>query len=264
MATSIPAGLKITAIPVLRDNYVWCLDNGQQAVLVDPGDAPPVLAFLQQHALALAGIWLTHHHADHVGGVAEILAADNLASQAVVYGPAAELIPTVRQPLLGGEQLLLWGLDVQVLPIAAHTRGHLAYHLPAMKALFCGDTLFGAGCGRLFEGTPDDLFTALSRLRALPNETQVYCAHEYTLANLKFAQTVEPQNGAIAQRIADTEQLRMRGLPSLPSSLGLERETNPFLRWDAFSVQQAAQSFDPTVCNDIAVLGALRRWKDGF
>lgn len=265
MPKPISAGLKVTAIPVLRDNYVWCLDNGRQAYLVDPGEAAPVATFLQQNALTLAGILLTHHHRDHVGGVAELLDQfDSAISQIDVYGPAVEAISETRQPLRGGETLQVLGFTVQVMSVAAHTRGHLAYYLPTAKALFSGDTLFGAGCGRLFEGSGDDLFAALSCLRDLPDETQIYCAHEYTEANLRFAQAVEPKNAAITQRIIDTARLRVLGQPSVPSLLGLERETNPFLRWDTPTVSQAAQWFDPSAKTDVSILAAVRRWKDAF
>lgn len=259
-------GVKVTAIPVLRDNYVWCLDNGCYAYVVDPGESGPVVAFLNRHQLRLEGILLTHHHQDHIGGVADLLENFDSAGLVKVYAPMTEAIPLTRQPLLGGEEVYCFGLTVEVLSVAAHTRGHLAYYLPAINTLFCGDALFGAGCGRLFEGTARDLLCALKKLRSLPSATKIYCAHEYTLANLQFAQAVEPDNPTVAQRIIDTEILRANGESSVPSLLIQECATNPFLRWDVITVQQAAQAFDPQIDPQEAeaVLGAIRRWKDRY
>lgn len=257
-------GIQINRIPALRDNYIWCLADGRTAWVIDPGEAAPVLAHLQQHQLTLAGVLLTHHHADHVGGVAELLAVCEGAESLPVYGPAVEEIAVTRQPLWGGESLGLLGQTCQVLNVAAHTRGHLAYYLPELNALFCGDALFGAGCGRLFEGTPQQLAQVMAQLRALPEATAIYCAHEYTQMNLPFAQAIEPQNRALAERVQRVAVQRSQGLPTVPLSLAEECATNPFLRWDEPVVIQAVQEQLVGEASPAAVLGALRGWRDHF
>ncbi|WP_375739525.1 hydroxyacylglutathione hydrolase [Pseudomonas boanensis] len=258
--------IQIDALPAFSDNYLWLLqdDETRRCAVVDPGDAAPVLAWLNAHpGWQLSDILVTHHHADHIGGVARLKAA----CSARVIGPARENIPARDQALSDGDHVKVLGLDFQVLEVPGHTLGHIAYfHADATTPLlFCGDTLFAAGCGRLFEGSPEQMHHSLSRLAALPGETQVYCTHEYTLSNLRFAKAVEPGNEATAKRFTDVQRLREAGGISLPSSIALERETNPFLRASETSVKQMAderagkKNRTPT-----EVFATLRAWKDQF
>jgi hydroxyacylglutathione hydrolase len=256
----------ITALPAFVDNYIWVLHQGQQAVVVDPGDATPVLEFLQQYQLDLIGILVTHHHSDHTGGLAALAPI----CQGPIVGPLREQpkIPWLTQTVEHGESVHLLGSDWQVIAIPGHTAGHVAYFSDTNQSdplLFCGDTLFSAGCGRLFEGSPADMHSSLRLLSALPAHTRVCCAHEYTLANLRFAQTVEPHNQDIAQHRLYCEQQRAWNLPTLPSSIGTEKKINPFLRTNETAVQTAACAFaqKPLPC-DVDVLGALREWKNAF
>ncbi len=216
---------EVVPLPAFKDNYIWTLRRGRHAAVVDPGDAAPVKAYLAREGLALAAILATHHHPDHTGGIAE-LAADGVA----VFGPQGEPIPALTRPVCGGDALSIpeLGASFSVLDIPGHTRAHVAYY--GAGALFCGDTLFACGCGRLFEGTAEQMFASLAKLAALPDETRVYCGHEYTLANIQFARTVEPGNAALAEREQSARRLRAAGRPTLPSTLGEERATNPFLR----------------------------------
>lgn len=253
--------LDVHAIPAFTDNYLWLLSRGRDAVIVDPGDAAPVLKTLEERGLNLSAILVTHWHPDHIGGINKLRESHPVP----VYGPRAELarIPQLTHALDDGDQVTVLGTTFDVLAVPGHTLGHIAYF--ANLQLFCGDTLFSAGCGRLFEGTPQQMHAALGRLAALPSQTQVYCTHEYTLANLAFAVAVEPNNKKLFQRLEEVRKLRAQGLPSLPTTLGLELATNPFLRTDVPDVVQAAQSH----CNQISsspeqVFAALRRWKDDF
>jgi hydroxyacylglutathione hydrolase len=255
--------MNLTIIPVLDDNYIWLLAEGNQAWAVDPGVAAPVLEALRTRGLTLAGILVTHHHADHIGGVAQLRADTG----ATVYGPAHEPVPPPYQPLAGGETLNVLGLTWRVLAVPGHTAGHLAYYAqPQQQAplLFCGDTLFCAGCGRLFEGTPAQMLASLDALAALPDATRVCCAHEYTLGNLRFAMAVEPDNAAIAQHAAWCRQQRAQSLPTLPSTLALERQINPFLRTREPVVIAAARAHGADSNDAVAVLAALREWKNAF
>jgi len=247
-------------IPAFRDNYIWLLSRGEAAVIVDPGDAAPVEAALAAGGLQPSAILVTHHHADHQGGVAALAARFGVE----VFGPAAESITGLTRPLAGGERIYPLGPDVpfDVLAVPGHTSGHIAYL--ADGRLFCGDTLFGAGCGRLFEGTPAQMAASLVRLAALPDETEVCCAHEYTETNLRFAVAVEPDNPAIQERIAASAALRARGLPTLPSSIGLEKATNPFLRCDAPAVIAAARRRDAAAAGPVDVFAAIRGWRNEF
>jgi hydroxyacylglutathione hydrolase len=235
--------VQVIGLPAFDDNYIWVLRRDGIAAVVDPGDAAPVQAHLTATGDRLAAILLTHHHGDHVGGVTGLVKGS--ASTIEVYGPAAENIAGVTRPLAGGECLRLPGLDLEldVLAVPGHTRGHLAYHAAAIGtsgALFCGDTLFGAGCGRLFEGTPTQMQASLARIAVLPAPTLVYCAHEYTQSNLRFAITVEPHNADIQARVADVAARRTARQATVPSTIGLECATNPFLRWDSPAVVAAA------------------------
>ncbi len=255
------AGPALQPLPALRDNYIWLLAQDGAALVVDPGEAAPVQRALRDQGLQLAAILVTHHHADHVGGVAELLRTHRVP----VYGPRREAIAGVDQPLEGGETLELLGLPFQVLAVPGHTAGHIAYHSAPAELLFCGDTLFGAGCGRLFEGSPAQMLASLDQLAALPEPTRVCCAHEYTLANLRFARTVEPGNAELGRRQLACETLRAQGRPTLPSSLGEELRTNPFLRSDAAAVRRAAQEHrDGAGASRLACFAAIRDWKDRF
>ncbi|MDD5388848.1 MAG: hydroxyacylglutathione hydrolase [Gallionellaceae bacterium] len=252
--------MKVTAIPAFRDNYVWAIHDDHSVILVDPGEAAPILAWLERWQRHPVAILVTHHHADHVGGIREITARYDIP----VYGPGNETIPGGTHPLLGGEtvQINELGLAFQVLATPGHTLGHLCY--VGHGALFCGDTLFSCGCGRLFEGTPTQMHASLSRIKALPAETQVYCAHEYTLENIDFALAVEPNNTALQTRLATVRNLRGQGIPSLPVSLSTEIATNPFLRFDQTSVAvAAAQHAGHPVQPGLATFTTLRAWRDG-
>ena len=255
--------LKLIPIPAFADNYIWVLHDGQRALVVDPGDAAPVLQLLADHALQLESILVTHHHADHTGGVDALRAATG----AKVFGPASERIPGPYLPLREGDIALAMGLDFQVLDVPGHTAGHIAFYAPDMNGrplLFCGDTLFSGGCGRLFEGTPAQMLASLDKLAALPTQTCVCCTHEYTLGNLRFALAVEPGNAALQAYHAECVKLRDNDQPTLPSSIAQELLINPFLRSRQTAVRAAALHFDPAASNDISVFAALRQWKNQF
>jgi hydroxyacylglutathione hydrolase len=250
----------VIRIPAFKDNYIWLLRKGASAVVVDPGDARPVLEVLQRESLTLDSILVTHHHADHQGGVEELLQH----YPAKVFGPATESITALTHALRGGEKIALesLGVEFQVLAVPGHTRGHLAYYCP--DVLFCGDTLFAGGCGRLFEGSPAQMFASLTRLMAFPGDTAVYCAHEYTEANLRFALSVEPGNRCLRQRVNEVAVARAKGWATVPSTLELEKATNPFLRCAEAEVVAAAQALDPLVHEPVDVFSVLREWKNNF
>lgn len=255
--------MNLLALPAFSDNYIWMLHDGRQAAVVDPGDAAPVEAALDAAGLTLATILVTHHHADHVGGV------DRLRGRlrGRVYGPARERIPPPFTPLAGGDRITVLGLAFEVIDVPGHTAGHIAYvqrDVPAAPLLFCGDTLFSAGCGRLFEGTPQQMADSLARLNALPGDARVCCTHEYTLSNLRFAAAVEPDNAQIADYTRRCQRQRADGQPTLPSSLALERQVNPFLRCGEPAVAAAAMVEGADSRDPVAVLAALREWKNRF
>ena len=258
----------IIRIPAFKDNYIWLLRKGAAAVVVDPGDARPVIDVLEREALTLSAILVTHHHADHQGGIADLLAyasgAACTSDPLPVFGPASESITALKYPLRGGETIVpgQLGVEFSVIAVPGHTLGHLAYY--AKACLFCGDTLFGAGCGRLFEGTPKQMLDSLRRLAAFPDATAVYCAHEYTAANLRFALAVDGQNEPLRRRADEVAALRAADAASVPSTMALERATNPFLRCRDPALVAAARQHGATAGDELAVFTALREWRNGF
>ena len=252
---------EVIPLRAFADNYVWTLRDAKCAAVVDPGDARPVLGYLEREGLELAAILNTHHHADHVGGNAGLLAR----WKAPVFGPHDERIREVTRRLRDGERFELphFGIELSVIEIPGHTRSHIAFHGAGM--LFCGDTLFAAGCGRLFEGTPRQMHDSLSRLMRLPDDTKVYCGHEYTLSNIRFARAAEPDNAALRALEASAGKLRDQDLPTLPSTIGQEKATNPFVRVREPAVIAAASRYAGRTLGDPAsVLGAIREWKNSF
>ncbi len=260
-AARIPQVLTLDCLPVLEDNYIWILrDERGVGVVVDPGEAPPVLEAIDR-GLRPAAVLVTHHHPDHIGGLPELMAA----CSAPVYAPDDPRIPHATHRVVDGDvvEVAELGLRFTVIGVPGHTRSHVAYHDGVR--LFCGDTLFSLGCGRLFEGSPGQMLASLDRLAGLADPTLVCCTHEYTLANGRFACVVEPQNPALADRIAQARAARARGMPSLPSTLAAERACNPFLRLDAPAVRAALRARQSGATDDrVSRFAALRRWKDGF
>jgi hydroxyacylglutathione hydrolase len=255
--------MTLLPLPAFDDNYIWMLHDERQALVVDPGDEQPVLQALQARQLQLTAILVTHHHVDHVGGVADLRAATGAA----VYGPAGEEMPEPLHRMRDGDVLELLGLRFAVLDVPGHTAGHIAWYSPDVDGqplLFCGDTLFSGGCGRLFEGTPAQMLASLDRLAALPGNTRVCCAHEYTLGNLRFARAVEPANAALQHYTQHCEALRARHQPTLPSTIALERDINPFLRSRLRDVARAVQARDPAAGDEVSIFAALREWKNQF
>lgn len=268
----------IVPLPAFNDNYIWLLRHHDQAVVVDPGDAAPVVEYLDRHGLSLCAILVTHHHADHVGGIDELLGCYSVP----VFGPAGEPIAALTHPLHDGERIELpqLGVAFDILDVPGHTRAPIAYYgrndpasakasadgsNPFTGSLFCGDTLFACGCGRIFEGTPQQMRASLARLASLPGNTRIYPAHEYTQANTRFALAVEPQNAALRIWAEEVARLRAAGQPTLPTTLSHELAVNPFLRWDAPAVIEAASHFrgKPLQQPD-EVFTAIREWKNGF
>jgi hydroxyacylglutathione hydrolase len=256
--------MKLIPLPAFQDNYLWVLHDGQRALVVDPGDAQPVLQFLQHHGLQLEAILVTHHHADHIGGVDAV----RDATGARVFGPARETIPPPLERLSGGDTATVLGLTFKVFDVPGHTCGHIAYfcdEVDGAPVLFCGDTLFSGGCGRLFERTPAQMLASLDQLAALPGATRVCCTHEYTSSNLKFARAVEPGNPELINYSQRCEALREQGLPTLPSTIAQEKLINPFLRTRLPGVAQAARAFDAATPEDeVAEFAAIRQWKNEF
>ena len=275
--SGVPHGvaLEVEAIAAFSDNYIWALHDGRVAAVVDPGDAEPVLRFLKARGLALGAIVITHHHGDHVGGVAELVAAypeNPEGAPLPVIGPAGESIPCRTEAVREGDVVTLVqpAATFRVIDVPGHTRGHVAYvgHLQGSDApasLFCGDTLFATGCGRLFEGTPAQMRTSLAKLATLAPDTRIYCAHEYTASNVRFARAVEPRNAALAAWEEEVAALRAKGRSTVPTTLGHERATNPFMRSDEPEVMQAvANHAGIDAADPVAVFAALREWKNGF
>ena len=255
--------LKVLAVPAFDDNYLWLIHDGQHAAVVDPGDAGPILAALDALDLSLVAILLTHHHADHIGGVPRLLQH----AAVPVFGPAGETIAAITRPLREGDVATVPELDLSlsVLDVPGHTRGHIAYVGAERGWLFCGDTLFAGGCGRLFEGTPAQMTVSLAKLAALPDATQVFCAHEYTLSNLHFAIAVEPGNAELQARIVREQAKRERNEPTVPSTIGLEKSTNPFLRYrEPAIIERMVEENRLTTQEPIAAFAALREWKNVY
>ena len=257
--------MTLLPLPALSDNYIWLLHDGHQAIVVDPGDAAVVLHALCALNLSLSAILLTHHHADHVGGVNTL----RQATGAPVYGPAFEQLPEPVIRVDANTQVQLLGMEWQIINVPGHTAGHIAWYCQPDRAapiLFCGDTLFSGGCGRLFEGTALQMFTSLQTLAHLPSHTRVACAHEYTLSNLKFALAVEPNNPALHQYREQCENLRSQQMPTLPSTLQQELAINPFLRCSVKEVADSAAHAAPCTnpLDPVSVFAALREWKNKF
>jgi len=263
--------MDVTAIRAFSDNYIWMihgLGDPKRVAVVDPGDAGPVVEALETQGLALGAILVTHHHRDHVGGVSEL----HRRYGAEVLGPSGENIPDRTRALRDGERVAVEALEAEfsVMEVPGHTLGHIAFvHLPpagdGQGALFCGDTLFSSGCGRLFEGTPAQMTRSLLSLRDLPRSTRVFCGHEYTVNNLRFALAVEPDNDAARKYLEAARDLRSRGAPTLPSTVEMEIAVNPFLRCSQPAVKRSAElQAGRTLDSEVEVFATIRRWKDGF
>ena len=256
--------MEIIRIPVLSDNYIFLIvdPDRQIAAVVDPAEAEPVLVELARQKLELVAIFNTHHHGDHVGGNRKLMAA---FPNVCVYGGIEDRgrIPGQQVFLEDGDRVQFGDRDAEVYFIPGHTRAHIAYYFPPIAdesgELFCGDTIFAGGCGRLFEGTPAEMVASMTKLRQLPDDTRIWCAHEYTLGNLKFAITVDPENGELQQRLVDTITARNNSIPTVPTNLGIEKRTNPFLRWDVAALQASVDSH-----GDVETFARIRGRKDQF
>lgn len=251
-----------------EDNYIWLIVSDSEkdteprpVIIVDPADEDPVFEKIEHENLRPVAILCTHHHWDHVGGASDIARRFDIP----VYGPAEENIPAVTHPVRDGNTVSVpeTGLQFQILSVPGHTKGHIAYYTDTM--LFCGDTLFSAGCGRLFDGTAKQMLSSLNKIAALPDETRIYCAHEYTVDNLRFATTIDPENENLRHYTEQANDLRQRDQPTLPSTLALEKDINPFLRTGINAIKHATEKHCGSQLEDeVAVFAELRRWKDGF
>ena len=256
--------MEIIRIAVLSDNYIFLMVDRERkiAAVVDPAEAAPVLVELARHQVELVAIFNTHHHGDHVGGNQGLIAA---FPDVCVYGGAEDRgrIPGQQVYLEDGDRVSFGDRQADVLFIPGHTRAHIAYYFPPVAEepgeLFCGDTIFAGGCGRLFEGTPAQMVSSMTKMRQLPDNTRIWCAHEYTLSNLKFAVTIEPGNSELQQRLIDVITARHNSIPTVPTNLGVEKRTNPFLRWDLPTLQSSVNSHDP-----IETFARIRGRKDQF
>lgn len=255
--------LYIDPIRAFDDNYIWLIQDSERryGAIVDPGDEVPVIEHLQQHKITPVAILITHHHGDHTGGAQALVTKYRIP----VYGPAHERIPAMTHPLQEGDRIALaqLGAEFRIIDAPGHTKGHILYY--GHDSLFCGDTLFAGGCGRVFEGTMEQMYAAMARIEALPDQTQVYCAHEYTEANLRFARVAEPKNSVLLERILRTQELRRRNRPTVPSLLSLEKQTNPFLRCKVESLIHAAEAYAKhPLATPAEVFATVRNWKDSL
>jgi len=257
--------LHIYPLPALRDNYIWIIHDTVHAALVDPGDAKPALAFLHAQGLQPVALLITHHHGDHTGGNRQLLEQFDVP----VYGPEPENISSVTHPVKEGDTIHLpqLALTLDVIDIPGHTHGHIAYYAETQQEnmLFCGDTLFSCGCGRIFEGTPQQMFESLQKLARLPEQTQIYCTHEYTLGNMHFARIVEPDNDDLRQLEIRAKQLRQNNLPTLPTNIATEKACNPFLRCQQPEIINCVNRHSgKTLSEPVEVFTELREWKNAF
>jgi len=256
--------LSIHPIRAFRDNYIWVIHNQYHAAVIDPGIASPVIDYLLSNKLRLIAILITHHHNDHTGGNAELLQSFDVP----VYGPLNESIETVSHPLREGDQVNLeeMSLNLKVLDTPGHTRGHIAYYgSNPFNVVFCGDTLFSCGCGRVFEGTAQQMYQSLQKLSQLPNDTLIFCTHEYTLGNIQFAKAVDPENASLINFEIDAQELRNLNIPTVPTTLTLEKKINPFIRCEQRKIIDSAQNFSGRLLSDpVKVFTVLREWKNNF
>ena len=258
----LPKGIGIVPIQAFNDNYIWCIRNNQHAIVVDPGDAEPVLSYLKSQNLTLSAVLITHHHADHTGGIAKLALAN---PELPVIGPRGGHIRGITKSVSQGDTVKLpqLPLEFQVLEVPGHTLDHIAFF--GHDIVFCGDTLFSAGCGRLFEGSPEQMLHSLNKLKRLPEDTLVFCTHEYTQANVRFALAVDPTNVTLKHYAKWVDEQRVANKPTLPTSLLQQKQINPFLRTHESTIKQAAQTYsNATLQDDVAVFAAIRRWKDEF
>lgn len=255
--------LTVTPIPAFNDNYLWLIENESECWVVDPGDATPVKAALESRGKSLTGILVTHHHRDHIGGIEELLTPGMQ-----VIGPHENPFPLVNNPVHQGQILNVCGVEFTAIEVPGHTLNHLAYFAQPQDQppmLFCGDTLFSGGCGRLFEGTAKQMYESLNKLQDLPDETLVYCAHEYTMANLHFAISLEPQNNLLQERIKQVSKMREQNIPSIPSTISIEKSTNPFLRVESSELIQNALKFNAqSEATPSDIFATIRKMKDQF
>ena len=265
--------LQFKQIPAFQDNYIWLIECHDKAWVIDPGDCAPVIEVLEKNQYTLAGILVTHHHRDHVGGIEGLLdwAQAHAQAKPEVYGPLNESIPYCSQSLIEGDRLQLnEAISLEVLEVPGHTKGHIAYYLGVSQdqlvpRVFCGDVLFATGCGRLFEGTAQQMSTSLGKLAKLPPQTLICCAHEYTMSNIRFALEVDPANINLQNWSKAATQLRQSELPTVPTTLAQELLVNPFLRCDSLGVISGVQRYTGQLMSDpVAIFTALRTWKDGF
>ncbi|MEY3182480.1 MAG: hypothetical protein RLZ35_465 [Pseudomonadota bacterium] len=264
---------KMIAIPAFNDNYIWLYMNEESntGIVVDPGDGMAALGTVVSYNVSISAVFITHHHRDHIGGIYSLLhwlccEDDSLLHEIPVYGPKREWIPRVSHQLSDTETLSIPHFPLfEILEIPGHTRGHIGYYNREKGILFCGDTLFGGGCGRIFEGTPEILFKSLQKINQLPPETLIYCAHEYTEKNLAFALSIEPNNLALQERYSQVCALRKKNEPTVPSTLALEQQTNPFLRTNAKEVvEKVSTQLGKKDLSPVEIFATLRAWKDDF
>ena len=254
--------INIEPIKAFDDNYIWLMTTNEGSIVIDPGESINLLKTIEQNDIKLVAILITHHHYDHTGGIEELLIKyPNLK----VYGPINN-IDSIKSRLMDGEKLNIIGVDFEVIEIPGHTLDHIAYYanINSSPILFCGDTLFAGGCGRVFEGTFDQMYESLMKLKKLPQNTKIYCGHEYTINNLQFAKAVEPDNIDLITRYNDALNLRKNNIPTLPSTLSIELKTNPFLRCEKNNVQKIISEKFKTGHSEKEIFSALRQWKDNF